>query len=129
MNVVDSSAWIEYLTGGPNARFFSGAVEATDELVVPTLTLFEVFKRIRRERDDGAALHAVAHMMQGTVADLTASLALDAARISAEEGLPMADAIIYATALAHDAVLWTQDSHFRGRPGVEFRAARSGRGA
>ena len=124
MNVVDSSAWIEYFTDGPNASFFAQPIEATEKLIVPTLTLYEVFKRVHRERGEAAALHKVAHMMQGKVVDLSASLALSAARLSVEESLPMADAMIYSTTRAHDATLWTQDAHFEGKENVEYRAAK-----
>ena len=124
MNVVDSSAWLEYLGEGPNAEEFVLAIENTESLVVPTLTLFEVFKRTSRIADESAALDAVGVMMQGTVVDLSASLALDAARLSLGSGLAMADAIILATAHSHEAVLWTQDAHFDGVDGVEFRSKR-----
>ena len=56
MNVVDSSAWLEYFTNGPNATFFAPAIEKTGDLIVPSLTLYEVFKRILQQRDEGAAL-------------------------------------------------------------------------
>jgi toxin FitB len=92
-------------------------------LIVPTLTLYEVFRRVHRERGEAAALHKFAHMMQGKVVDLSASLALNAARLSVEESLPMADAVIYATARAHNATLWTQGGHFQGKKNVEYRAA------
>ena len=124
MNVVDSSAWIEYFTDGPNASFFAKPIEATDKLVVPTLTLYEVFKRIHRERGETDALEKVAHMMQGRVVDLTASLALEAARVSVDEELPMAEAMILTTARAFGATLWTQDAHFEKTAGVEYRAAK-----
>ena len=123
MNVVDSSAWVEYFTDGPNAGFFAKPIQATEKLIIPTLTLYEVFKRIHRERGETEALEKAAHMMQGTIVDLTAPLALNAARLSIEESLPMADAMIYATARAHDATLWTQDVHFQGKEKVEYRAA------
>ncbi len=124
MNVVDSSAWLEYLGDGPNASDFAVAVEQPDRLVVPSLTLFEVFKRTQQISDEGTALEAVALMMQGAVVDLNASLAVDAARLSLETGLAMADSIIYATAQSRDAVLWTQDSHFDGLGRVEYRPQR-----
>ncbi|MCK8114100.1 type II toxin-antitoxin system VapC family toxin [Anaerosoma tenue] len=124
MNVVDSSAWLEYFGDGPNAEEFALAVEDTEDLVVPALTLFEVFKRTFQIADESTALDAVGVMMQGTVVDLSASLALDAARLSLESGLAMADAIILATARSHEAVLWTQDAHFDGVDGVEFRPKR-----
>lgn len=124
MNVVDSSAWIAYLTGGPNAAFFAKPIEATGKLLVPVLVLYEVFKRIQRERDETAALETVAHMMQGRVVDLTANPAIEAAQLSVEKKLPMADAMILATAQAHEAVLWTQGSHFEGIEKVEYRPAK-----
>ena len=123
MNVVDSSCWIEYLGDGPNAHVYASAIEDPADLVVPSITLFEVFKRVSQIADESAALDAAAVMIQGRVVDLSASLALGAARISLAEGLPMADAIILATARAEGATLWTQDSHFEGMPGVEYRPA------
>jgi len=120
VNVVDSSAWLEYFGDGPNAGIFAEAIESPDELVVPTLTLFEVFKRTCQLTDEGTALAAIAVMLQGRVVELSATLAIDAARLSLEIGLAMADAIILATARAEDAVLWTQDSHFEGLENVEF---------
>ena len=121
MNVVDSSAWLEYFGDGPNASEFAAAIEGPDELVVPALTLFEVFKRTSQIADETTALDAIAVMMQGSVFDLTASLAIEAAKLSIETGLAMADSIILATAREQDAVLWTQDSHFEGFEMVEFR--------
>ena len=121
MNVVDSSAWLEYFGDGPTASDFASAIEDPDSLVVPTLTLFEVFKRTCQIADEAAALDAVAVMMQGTVVELTASLSLDAARLSLGSRLAMADAIVLATARSHEAVLWTEDAHFEGMDGVEYR--------
>jgi predicted nucleic acid-binding protein len=121
VNVVDTSAWLEYFGDGPNAQFFAKAIEKTDDLVVPSLTLFEVFKRTFQLTDETTALKAVAVMMQGRVVDLSASLAIESARLSSETGLGMADAIILATARSERAVLWTQDSHFDGLENVEFR--------
>ena len=130
MNVVDSSAWLEYFADGPNAEEFAGAIAGTDGLIVPSITLFEVFKRIRVERDPAAALYAVAQMRRGRVVDLDADLAVAAAVLSADSGLPMADSIILATARAHDATLWTQDADFAGLDGVEYRRPPgSGRGS
>jgi predicted nucleic acid-binding protein len=118
VNVVDSSAWLEYFGDGPNAAVFAEAIEAPGELAVPTLTLFEVFKRTRQLTDETTALEVIAIMLQGRVVELSATLAIDAARLSLEIGLAMADAIILATARAEDAVLWTQDSHFEGLENV-----------
>jgi len=121
MNVVDSSAWLEYFADGPNASFFSRAIEQIDELVVPSLTIYEVFKRVFLQRGEGDALRAIAVMQQGQVVDLDAHTALAAARISAESGLPMADSVVLATTRAHGATLWTQDADFQGMGGVQYR--------
>ncbi len=120
MNVVDSSGWLEYFADGSNAAFFARAVQKVDELIVPTLSLYEVFKRVLQQRDEGAALRAVAMMQQGTGVALTAPLALSAAKLSVEARLPMADSIILATARAYRATLWTQDSDFKGMEGVRY---------
>lgn len=122
MNVVDSCGWLEYFGNGPNAAFFSDPLVATSELVVPTITIYEVFKRIIQQRDEGDALQAVAMMQQGRVVDLSSPLALSAVRLSLERTLPMADSIILATARAHGATLWTQDEDFEGVPGVRYLA-------
>jgi predicted nucleic acid-binding protein len=120
MNVVDSSGWLEYFADGHNADFFAPAIENTDELVVPTISIYEVFKRILQQRDETSALQAIAIMQQGTVADLDAPTALSAAKTSAELTLPMADSIMLATARAHDATFWTQDADFADIDGVEY---------
>lgn len=121
MNVVDSSAWLEYLGDGPNAAVFAQTIESPDQLAVPTLTLFEVFKRTCQLADEATALEVLAVMLQGHIVELSATLAIEAARLSLGTGLAMADSIILATARAEDAVLWTQDSHFQGLHDVEFR--------
>jgi len=121
VNVVDSSGWLEYLADGPNAGFFAPAIERVHDLVVPTLAVFEVFKRVLQQRDESHALQAVALMHQGQLADLTASLAIDAARLSCSARLPMADSVMLATAHAYGATFWTQDADFAGMPGVRFR--------
>ena len=123
MNVVDSSGWLEYFADGPNAGFFAPAIERLPELIVPTLSVFEVFKRVFRQRDESQALQAAALMYQGQLADLTASLAVEAARLSCSLRLPMADSIMLATARAYGATLWTQDADFAGMTGVRYRPA------
>jgi len=122
VNVVDSSAWLEYFAGGPTSDFVADAIEAPDELVVPTVTLYEVYKQVARQRDEGDALKAITLMRQGTVVDLTGPLALDAARLSAMHRLPMADSIILATAQSYGATLWTQDADFAQIDGVRYIA-------
>jgi predicted nucleic acid-binding protein len=122
MNVVDSSAWLEYFADGPNAKTFAPAIEATDELIVPTICLYEVFKSVLRQRDESAALSAIALMRQGQVIPLTERIALLAADLSLQTRLPMADSVILATARVHRAHIWTQDADFDGLDGVTFLA-------
>ena len=121
MNVVDSSAWLEYFANGPNADFIAPTVEKTSELIVPTLSLYEVFKRVLQQRGEGDALQAVAVMVQATVVDLDIDVALSAAKLSIDLKLPMADSVMLATARRYGAVFWTQDAHFDGVQGVEYR--------
>ena len=120
MNVVDSSGWLEYFAEGPNAKHFAAAVRVPDELVVPTVTVYEVFKVVLREAHENAALQAVAALQKGTVVDLTPTLAVAASKLSLQHALPMADAIILATAQAYGATLWTQDVHFKDVGGVRY---------
>ncbi|MEW6776597.1 MAG: type II toxin-antitoxin system VapC family toxin [Bdellovibrionota bacterium] len=121
MNVVDSSAWLEYFAGTPNAAFFTPAIQDTGALLVPTVCLYEVFKTILRQRGKKEALEKVAAMRQGKLIDLTAPLALQAVSASIKYNLPMADSIVFATAQVQGASLWTQDADFKGLPGVKYR--------
>ena len=120
MNIVDSSGWLEYFANGTNAEFFSQPIEDTDSLIVPTISIYEVFKRILQQRDETEALNAIAFMQSGKIIDLSSPIALHAARISADLKIPMADSIMLATAREYNAVLWTQDSDFEGLDGVEY---------
>ena len=120
MNVVDSSAWLEYLTDGPNAEYFSAPLVDTDNLIVPTVCIYEVFKAVLRQRGEDAALQTVALMKQGITINLSDDLALQAAKISLKYQIPMADSIILATAHAHEAVLWTQDQDFKDMENVNY---------
>jgi toxin FitB len=120
-NVVDSSGWLEYFADGPNADFFEEAIEEEASLVIPSISIYELFKRLLAEPDgEEAGFLVIAAMQRGEIVDLDAELALDAARISRETRLPMADSIILATARANDAILWTQDADFEGIEGVEY---------
>ena len=121
MNVVDSSAWLEYFTDGPNAGFFSHAIEDIKLLIVPTISLYEVFQKVLSDRGEAEAFKAIAQMKQGRVVDLDEDTALGAARVSIDYKIPMADSIILATAKFHKATLWTQDEHFNGMADVEYR--------
>jgi len=120
MNVVDSSGWLAYFAGEANAGHFAAALENPRELVVPVITIYEVFKVVLREADESKGRQAVAVMQKGTVAELTPLLAMEAAKLSLNHCLPMADAMILATARAFAATLLTQDSHFNGLPGVRY---------
>lgn len=115
-NVVDSSAWLEYLTGSPKASQFAAAIEDVGNLIVPVITIYEVFKKVLRERGEGDALQVASLMQSGEVVDLDLPLAMDAAHLK----LPFADSIIYATAMSRGATLWTQDDHFKDLPGVRY---------
>ena len=120
MNVIDSSAWLSYFAGDKNSDNFAKPIETIDELLVPSITITEVFKNILRQRGEESALLAIAHMEQGKVVSLDRELSVDAAYYGVEHGLPLADSIIYATAQKCNATLWTQDTDFKGLKDVKF---------
>jgi len=124
MNLVDTSGWIEYFFGGSNASFFAQPIEDTDELIVPAVCLYEVFKKINQDVDEARALQAVAQMKQGQIMEVTEEVALRAALISLRYKLPMADGFVYATGQMEGAAIWTQDSGFKDLPGVRYKQAR-----
>ena len=112
MNIVDSSGWLAYFADEPNAKHFLIPLKDTDSLVVPTITIYEVFKVVLRESSENEALQAVAAMQKGTVVDFTTNLAIAASKLSLKRRLPMADSIILATSEVFNAKIWTQDSDF-----------------
>ena len=120
MNLVDSSGWLEYFADGRNARFFAPALEDTENLIVSTINIYEVFKRVLQQRGEDSALQAAALMHQAGVVDVTSPIAMDAVKLSTDLKLPMADSLILATARSCGAILWTQDAHFDGLPNVKF---------
>lgn len=120
MNVVDSSGWLEYFADGSNADFFEEAIQNTEELFVPTISIYEVFKHVLIHRSEGEALRAIAVMQQGHVIELDSNIAIIAAKISSELKIPMADSVMLASARSNDATLWTQDEDFKGLEGVEY---------
>jgi predicted nucleic acid-binding protein len=120
MNVVDSSGWVEYLTDGKNAEFFSVTIHDTENLATPTICLYEVFKRVLSEYGDEIALDTMGPMWSGQIVDLTPQLALEAARLSFDLKMAMADSLILATARTYNATLWTQNEHFKGIEGVKY---------
>lgn len=113
MNIVDSSAWLEYFADTKYAKNFTKVIEQPKFLLVPSIILYEVFKKVLSEKDENTALRIVAHMKLGEVIDLDMEIALQAAKLSSEYKLPMADSVILATAQKYNAVLWTQDSDFK----------------
>jgi toxin FitB len=121
MNVVDSSGWVEYFDGGGNADFFTAPFQDVEKLV-PTISVYEVFKRMSLKRGEEDAFQTAGFMSLGREVDLNREIAISAAQISLELKLPMADSLILATAQVHDATLWTQDEHFKDLPGVKFIA-------
>lgn len=120
MNIVDSSCWLEYFANSPVGDKVSSAIEDLESLVVPSITLFEVFKKVLKERDEDSALLAVAHMRQGMVVELDSDLSIYAAKVSVECNLALADSIIYATAKKYQGILWTQDKHFKDLDRVRY---------
>ena len=120
MNIVDSSGWLAYFADEPNAKHFLGPLSDSALLVVPTVTICEVFKVILRETSENEALQAVVAMQKGTVVDLNAPLAIAASKLSLEHNLPMADSVILATAQEFKAILWTQDSDFKNISKVKY---------
>lgn len=120
MNIVDSSGWLEYFANGPNADFYAPAIENVSELIVPSISIYEVFKRVLQQRSESEALLAIALMEQGQVVNLDTIIALSSARISIDLKLPMADSVMLATARAFNATLWTQDSDFKGIEDVQY---------
>jgi predicted nucleic acid-binding protein len=122
LNVVDSSAWLAYLADEPAAASFAATIEDTDRLVVPSVCILEVFKVLLRQRGEGDALQAAALMHQGRVIPLDAPLALSSAQLGLRHRLPLADSIVYATALAIDGIVWTHDDDFSELPGVKYLA-------
>jgi len=118
MNVVDSSAWLEYFAGTEQAEPFIEAIEATDKLVVPVIILYEVFKKIIQASGEDEAFTAIAHLRQSLVVEIDEDIALSAVKNSMGYKLPLADSLIYTIALKQQATLYTQNRHFRNVPGV-----------
>jgi predicted nucleic acid-binding protein len=120
MNVVDSSGWLSYFAGDKNSGSFAKPIEAIEELLIPSISIAEVFKSILRQRGEESALEAIAHMEQGKVISLDSELSVDAAYYGIEYKLPLADSIIYAMAQKYSALLWTQDADFKGLKNVKY---------
>lgn len=121
MNLVDSSGWLEYFSNSKNSDYFAPPIENTDNLIVSTINIYEVFKKVLKEKDENHALEAIALMYQANVKDVDSEISLLAAKLSLELKLPMADSIILATARVNNATLWTQDSDFKEIKGLNFK--------
>lgn len=120
MNIIDSSAWLEYFSDGPNAKHYIAPLNEPSDLIVPVITIYEVFKILLRETSEDKALQAVAAMQKGRVVDLTPGLAMKASKLSLQHHLPMADSLILATAREYDCLIWTQDADFQQFEGVNY---------
>ncbi|RVT52653.1 type II toxin-antitoxin system VapC family toxin [Rubrivivax albus] len=120
MNIVDTSGWLEYLADSPRAGQFAAAIEDTEHLLVPVIVIYEVFKKIALAFDESRAIQVIGVLKHGQVVPLDEAMAMGAAKLSLERKLPMADALIYTTALRHGATVYTQDAHFEGLPQVRF---------
>jgi predicted nucleic acid-binding protein len=120
VNLIDSSAWLEYFAGASSARYVVAAIENVDHLLVPTIVLLEVTRRIMQQRDEDAALQVAALMHQGQVVPMDSAIALSAAHFGVAHKLPLADSIILATAKQFDATIWTFDADFKDLAGVKY---------
>jgi len=120
MNIIDSSGWLEYFSDGPNANHYLQPLNDASSLLVPVITIYEVFKVVLRESSENEALQAVAAMQKGKIMGLTVKIAIEASKLSLQNNLPMADSIILATARAFSCVIWTQDSDFQHIEGVHY---------
>ena len=120
MNLVDSSGWLEYLTDSKNAKFFAPVIEKIDELLVSPINIYEIYKKVLIEKDENFALQVVGLMQQAKIVEVSSSIAIQAAKFSYKNKIPMADSIIYTTARMNDAIVWTQDIDFKDLDGVKF---------
>ncbi|MBK8550000.1 MAG: type II toxin-antitoxin system VapC family toxin [Ignavibacteria bacterium] len=127
MNLVDSSGWLEYFTDGKNSKLFAPAIEDNDNLIVSSINLYEVYKKVMTQRSENDAKDAAGLMMQAKIIEVNASIAVKAARLSCKMNIPMADSIIYITAQVSNAIVWTQDYDFKDLEGVKFFKKESGK--
>ena len=118
--VLDSSGWIEFFTGGPLADRYAGYLTPRYQIITPTVVLYEVYKKIKRERGEETALLFAGRLNSTHVVHLTESIALLAADVSLRHSLAMADAIVYATAKDQEAEVVTGDADLRDLPGVVY---------
>ena len=120
MNLIDSSAWLEYFAAGPQAKYVAAAIENVEHLLVPTIVLLEVTHRVMQQRDEDAALQVAAMLHQGQIVPLDSGIAVSAAHFGIVHKLPLADSIIFATAKQFDATIWTFDADYKDLRGVKY---------
>lgn len=120
MNLVDTSGWLEYFANSKNATLFAPAIEKTEDLIVSTINIYEMYKKILIEKDEYTAILVISLMKQAKVIEVNSEIAIQAAKLSFEKKIPMADSLIYVTAKLNNAILWTQDFHFKGLQGVKY---------
>ena len=120
MNLVDSSGWLEYLADAKNAKLFAPAIEKTEELIVSTINIYEIYKKILLEKDENSAMQVIGLMQQAKVIEVSSTIAIQAAKLSYEQKIPMADSLIYITARQNNAIVWTQDADFKDLDGVRY---------
>ncbi len=120
MNIVDSSGWLEYFANAKNAKYFAPAIENKNELIVSTINIYEVYKKVLKERDEESALLAISLMSIGKIIDVSTLISIEAAKLNQSKKIPMADSIIYITGKLNNATIWTQDYDFKNLPNVKF---------
>lgn len=122
MKLVDSYGWIEYFSDGPMAKKYAPYIEDVNEnnTVTPTVVVYEVYKRLKKEKGEQVALEAYAQITRSKLVPLDEDLALRAADISLKTGLAMADSIIYTTARVYSAEIVTSDRDLKGLDGIRF---------
>jgi toxin FitB len=120
MNLVDSSGWLEYFADTPNGGVFAKIINEPSQVIVSSVNIYEVFKRVLQLRTNQDAFYAIAIMLKSQVVDLDTQMSIGAVLLSREYKLSFADSVLLATARAFDATLWTQDAHFAGIEGVEY---------
>ncbi|MCX5859876.1 MAG: type II toxin-antitoxin system VapC family toxin [Proteobacteria bacterium] len=126
MILVDSFGWIEYFLDGPLAGRYAKYLEKPAQVLTPAVVIYEVYKKIKRERGERGALEAVAQMRNTRIVSFSERIALSAADFSLQSGLPMADAMVYATAMSEGCQIVSSDPHFKNLPGVIFLAGPRG---
>jgi len=121
MKLVDSCGWLQFFTDGPLGSSYGKELSSKpEEILVPSIVLYEVFKFLLRTSGEETAIRCTAHMTQCQVVDLDATLALESAETSTQSNLAMADAIVYTISRKFDAPLITSDSDLKGLEGVKF---------